>query len=96
MKQIALDNFELEIESISSILITLLIPSNDKCFTIGCMTWAEAYMVLENVTASPEYVYILYVHFIILDGAPNETETSEIVSLMTKFIKARPVKRVFL
>ena len=60
------------------------------------MTWAEAYMVLENVTASPEYVYILYVHFIILDGAPNETETSEIVSLMTKFIKARPVKRVFL
>ena len=60
------------------------------------MTWAEANMMLDNVTASTEYVYILYVHFIIRDGAPNETETSEIVALMTKFIKARPVKRVFL
>ena len=70
--------------------------SNDVCFTIGCMTWTEAYMMLENVTASPEYVYILYVHFLILDGAPDETETSEIVALMTKFIKDRPVKSIFM
>ena len=60
------------------------------------MTWAEANMMLDNVTASTEYVYILYVHFIIRDGAPNETETSEIVALMTKFIKARPVKSIFM
>ena len=66
-----------------------MISSDCKLFTpaAGCLTWSEAYMVLENVTAAPEYVYILYVHFLIRDGAPNETETSEIVALMTKFIK---------
>lgn len=53
-------------------------------------------MVLENVTAAPEYVYILYVHFRILEGDPGETETSEIIAMMTKFIKERPVKSIFI
>ena len=59
----------------------------DNCFTIGCVSWKELDKAFDEIYETPEYVYILYVNFIIKEGPDDETSTNEIVSRMTNFIK---------
>ena len=59
----------------------------DTCFTIGCISLEELDKAFEEILETPEYVYILYVSFVIKEGPPDETSTNEIVSRMTNFIK---------
>ena len=59
----------------------------DTCFTIGCISWKQLDKAFDEIFETPEYVYILYVNFVIKEGPEDETSTNEIVSRMTNFIK---------
>ena len=63
------------------------LSSDPGCLTIGCVTWDQLEKAFDEISLTPEYVYILYVSFIIRRGPEEETATHEIVSRMTNFIK---------
>ena len=67
----------------------------EDCRTIGCISVEEQRQVLADITNTPEYVHILYTHFLILEGEEDDMPTNEIVSLMTKFIKENSFELTF-
>ena len=62
---------------------------------MGCIPEHELEQIFEEILDTSEYVYILYVDFIIREGPLNETTTNEIVSIMTNFIKENSFELTF-
>jgi hypothetical protein len=58
----------------------------DKCQTIGCMSYNQTNEMFNLFSNQTEWVFIFYVSFVMIEGPENETETDEIVAKMTKLI----------
>ena len=58
-----------------------------NCPTIGCLSGDKVSEMIDELGNTTEWVYILYVSFVLKEGSENETKTDAVVATMTNWIR---------
>ena len=67
----------------------------EACHTIGCLSGDQISEIIDDLGNTTEWVYILYVSFVLREGSENETRTDEVVATMTNWIRENCFKLTY-
>ena len=66
-----------------------------NCPTIGCLSGDKVSEMIDELGNTTEWVYILYVSFVLKEGSENETQTDAVVATMTNWIRENCFKLTY-
>ena len=67
-----------------------------NCPTIGCLSGDKVSEMIDELGNTTEWVYILYVSFVLKEGSENETKTDAVVATMTNWIRENCFKLTYI